>query len=593
MAIFDTTWYLNYGDGSTTGYYAVPQWAALHAYSAGSIVRQLAAPAVNSERIFACIIAGTSLAAEPTWVLTYGAKTAESAGPTWMEITGRAGVNGDTTNAGTWTASRVYVLGQLIYDSVTTAIQIITTAGTAKSGSPPSFSATAGVTTTDNTATWTSLGLAGGFAAWANPSARLATLLSNTFMIAGNICYVAKTHAETQASVYALISGTNGTAALPLKIICTDTTNAPPQSSDVTIGASVSTTGASALTLGGSLSPFYWYMYGLTLSAGSAANAATLSISQTNGGLVNTMFDNCTFKLNNTATTSRIAINGFTSGAGQSFADIRNCAFVFGNASQSAQIDPGVSVMQNCTFAATGTVPTTLFGFNGNQEANIVIRDCDISAVTGTLMALAGNGDIYFENCKFGSGVTLSSGTAASQMGTKLKIHNCDSGSTNYRYADIAFGGTIIQETTIVRTGSLATDNTTPISWNVTTNANPTFYTPFVSEEISVWNDTTGSTVTITLYLISNTTLNNNDFWAEAGYAGTSSFPLGLTVSNRMAILGTPAALTSDTSTWGGSTNKYKIVITCIPQNKGPLKVRFYAAKASATTYVDPYIYLS
>ena len=72
MSFADTAWYCNFGNGTSTGYTAVTAWAASTAVVAGALRRQLAAPAVNSERVFACIVAGTTGSTEPTWVLTRG-----------------------------------------------------------------------------------------------------------------------------------------------------------------------------------------------------------------------------------------------------------------------------------------------------------------------------------------------------------------------------------------------------------------------------------------------------------------------------------------------------------------------------------------
>src|SRR6202012_5873839 len=123
-----------------------------------------------------------------------------------------------------------------------------------------------------------------------------------------------------------------------------------------------------------------------------------------------------------------------------------------------------------------------------------------------------------------------------------------------YIYYYASGQGIVNQETTIVRTGSCATDGTTPISWNMTTNANSSFYYPFVSEEIAQWNDAAGASKTATVYLASNTSLNNNDIWMEIEYPSSSGAPLGATVNTRMTMLGTILPLTSDGSTWGGST---------------------------------------
>lgn len=87
-----TDWYVNYGNGSSTGYYAVAQWAASHAYNVGDIVRQLATPAVGSERCFRCTTAGTSGGSEPAWNLTNNSTTT-SGTATFTAVTGQATYN--------------------------------------------------------------------------------------------------------------------------------------------------------------------------------------------------------------------------------------------------------------------------------------------------------------------------------------------------------------------------------------------------------------------------------------------------------------------------------------------------------------------
>src|SRR5215472_7126366 len=102
----DAAWYLDFGNGTNTGYFSVTQWATGTVTAAGAAVRQLAAPTVCNERVFVCIVAGTTHATtEPTWVVTRGAKTTDNT-VTWMEMTGVAGLNGDTTNTPNWTQAK-------------------------------------------------------------------------------------------------------------------------------------------------------------------------------------------------------------------------------------------------------------------------------------------------------------------------------------------------------------------------------------------------------------------------------------------------------------------------------------------------------
>lgn len=88
------SWYIG-----STKWAAVTAWSALTAHSIGDLVRQNAAPAVGSERVFRCTTAGTSLASEPTWVLTAGSTTTETAGPVWTEVTGQSTYNWSAPHA--------------------------------------------------------------------------------------------------------------------------------------------------------------------------------------------------------------------------------------------------------------------------------------------------------------------------------------------------------------------------------------------------------------------------------------------------------------------------------------------------------------
>lgn len=602
MALKDTTWYLNFGDGATTGYYAVPVWPGTsQTVAAGAWCRQLTTPAVGSERCLVAVVGGTTSASvEPTWTVTRGAKNTDGS-VTWMECTGVPGPNGDLTNSNVWNdyKNTVVTQGAVIYDSVSGSLQAATTGGTAGNGATPSFSATAGTTTADNTVTWTSLGPTSNYTTpFKYPHARKQSAMATNWMAAGNQCFMASTSAETQASALAM-QHTPGTAAAPLKFYSVGTAHAPPTNADLTVGATVATTGNSALTVQG-----FWFDYGIVYSCGSGANAPALTIGSASGG-VNLGYnsDSCTYKSGGT-NTSNIVLGG--AGGANSF-DLRNPSFLFSaTGSQILSQSAYVGYVRNASFAATGSIPSTLFKITSNAAQNgsqLVVQDSDISQVTGTLCdfgsGAAGNqtGQLWVQNSKLGSGVTISTGTSSpgNALGGFVKLQNCDSGATNYRYLYGNYAATVQQETTIVRSGSLATDGVTPISWNMTSTANPTYWTPFFSEEIGQWNDTTGVAKTLTVFLNTATTLNNNDFWIEAEYLSDAASPKGSRVDSKMVLLGTPAALTSDGSSWGasGKANSYKCTVSFTPQMKGIVKLRLYLAKPSVTVYVDPWIYLS
>ena len=196
MAFADLTWYCSFGNGTSTGYFSVAQFAASTAYTAGQLVRQLTAPAVGSERVFVVIVAGTSASSEPTWVLTRGAKTT-SGTVTFQECTGQAALNGDAQNVASWAQVKTAgaTLGQIIKRASGASYQIVSTAGT-MGASEPAFSDTAGTTTTEGTTTWTSLGAVSNFTGGQAPHARLSNACASTWFAAGNTVYVGDNHAE-------------------------------------------------------------------------------------------------------------------------------------------------------------------------------------------------------------------------------------------------------------------------------------------------------------------------------------------------------------------------------------------------------------
>lgn len=85
-------WYCNFGNGTSTGYYAVAQFAVLTPYTVGQIIRQLAVPAVGSERCFRCTTLGTSGASESAWTLTKGSTTTQGTA-VFTEVTGNSTFN--------------------------------------------------------------------------------------------------------------------------------------------------------------------------------------------------------------------------------------------------------------------------------------------------------------------------------------------------------------------------------------------------------------------------------------------------------------------------------------------------------------------
>jgi len=540
-----TVWYANYGNGSSTGYFAVPVWATVTAYTVGAI-RRATSPTAANERTFICIVAGTSLASEPTWVNTAGAKTVEAAGPTWMECTGQPALNADLTNTPLSSANRsgAQVLGNLIQNNAGTFYFICTTAGTTGAGEP-SYTLTAGVTTADNTCTWTCLGAVGSFTtAWGAPFSRLGNALATGLarVPAGGYLLVSSAHAETVAASTTL---TNGTAnGAQTQVVCIANGGSIPPTS-ATTGATYTVTGANGITLSGTNIEFN----GVAFTSGTANPAFT--IASTAGGFVR--LRNCSVSCPSTA--GRIII-------GPGAVEWINTPVAFGNNAGSQ----GFGVSGNFTWRDTPSAlstttawPTNLFGAGGSGNGVVLCEGVDLSAFAGTNVIPAVTTYVQravFSHCKMPT-ITLISSVSPSINGYVVDLINSDTGGNTYNSQRLGLDCAQQVSTTAVMTGG-ASDGKTPFSWAFTAagTRNLSWSNSFEAMPIVVWNATTGANVTITLEgaYVGTALPYNDDFWFDVLYFGTASSTLSTRgTCTKATALTTNTQWSASSQLWGGS----------------------------------------
>lgn len=588
MAFANPVAYVNYGNGTNTGYYAITVWSTGATIAAGAYRRQTA-PAVNSERIFVCIVAGTTHATtEPTWTTTVGAKTTDNT-VTWQECTGQPGSNGDATNTPNSTAyrSRVIALGETIQDG--TNVFICSTAGTTGAGAP-SFNTTAGNTTVDNTATWTCIGtlaskVANGFGC---PLARLQTAVATSWSPAAgiNTIFVSSNHSETQSTAMAVSPA--AVSSTELLIISVTDTATPPTS--YASGASIATTGVSNITLAGGAIAYE----GLTFKAGSGSSTGTISITGgTNAGSFR--FKSCTIQTTNTSVSSTITLGASSAAPPLEFT---NCTFNFGATQHSIRVNSGRMLLNNLTLA--GSTPGTLFGSTTGGAPSVEFANSDLSAITGSLVTLSNSTDQWFlfRNCRLGVGVSMTTGTRTGPGIAVVEFVNCDTSAnnTNYRYAKATYtvsSQTTQTETTLIKSGG-SSDGTTPYSRKIVTNADCSTRFPYEMAPIYVWVNTTGAAITPAIAIVNDgATLTNADIWCEAEYLGSSSSPLGSIATDGLAnSLSTAANQPTDsTSTWTTTGMASPVKQTIGPaftnQKAGLVKLTVKIGKPSLTVYVD------
>ena len=168
---------------------------------------------------------------------------------------------------------------------------------------------------------------------------------------------------------------------------------------------------------------------------------------------------------------------------------------------------------------------------------------------------------------------------------------NADGSDTNYRYGSDEFAGTVDSETIITRTGGAKHDGT-QYSFKMESNANPEFAMPLETPEFVKWNDTVGSSITVTVKTtVATTALKDDEIWLEVQYLGVNGFPQGVTITDRMVLLGTPVDQTVSATDWDSSPaspQDQNLVVSFTPREKGYVHCRVMLAKPSTTVYVDP-----
>jgi hypothetical protein len=606
MAFYDSTWYANFGNGTSTGYYAVTVRPQNTAVAAGVLRRQFTAPAVGSERVFVCIVAGTTAnTTDATWVTTRGAKTTDGTA-TWQECTGAAAVNGDLTNTATWATAKATgtpTLGAIIKRNNGASYQICSTAGT-MGASEPSFSDTAGVTTNDGTSVWTSLGVVGSFTGGQAPHARLANACTSTWFAAGNTVYVADNHAESQATAVTISPA--GSLSTIARILCHDhTASYPPAAANLMSGATVSTTAGSVNTTFSPLGPAYVYGVAFKAGVGASSAASHIILTATAGGYV--YFDNCSFWLSNSAAANTSGLQlGSTSNSNIVF---NNTTVRFAVATNAVAPGYGKFLWQNTgsVLASGSSVPNFLFNF-GSTASNAIgfvnLEALDLSQLTGNICNYTTNTtvtDLAIKDCKLNAAMAVAQ---PGNTGMMTQIVRSDSGATAYLSSRYAYEGTETTETSITRVGGAVDPSGQAQTRKIVTTANTQWLRPFLGEPYAIWNTTTGATVTVTVYgtINAGAVPNNDDIWIEVAYLGSSATPVGTFVSSTKAsVLAANAAVASDGSSWngggsGGGWSPFKLTTTLSspqPGMSGYIDVRVRAAKASTTYYIDPKIELT
>jgi hypothetical protein len=499
-----------------------------------------------------------------------------------------------STNATEWVASTAYALGARVVPTraygVSAAKKYVfeaTTGGTSGTPTQPTWPTTPGGTVSDGTVTWTCREAT----SWANASRYLDYIMGTSQRAAaGDTIYLSHNHAETFNDSGAGTLTSPGTAASWCRVICANDGAEPPTA----LATSASITHSANVDFQFAGHCYYYGVEFVMASGGSSGNTFGLN-SSANWGL---KFEACKLTFGTSGASAVMAIGR---GGGTEIAQyllFENTKIQFNNVGQTIQVNANFTWKNTLSALAGSTFPTSLFTPTTSVKGTGIIDGVDLSAMGSgkNLVNIASNVQtkFYFMNCKLGSSVGITTGTIGNTGGVEVYLHNCDSANTNYRMQETRYTGTVTQETTIVRSSG-ASDGTTPLSWKMVSGSGAWYATPLPSPPIALWNDTTGSSKSVTIEIVHDnaTALKDDEIWLEVGYPGDSSTPQRYFASDRKSdILATAADQTSSSVTWTttglSSPNKQKLVATFTPQKKGTFTAVVMLAKASYTVYVDP-----
>lgn len=421
---------------------------------------------------------------------------------------------------------------------------------------------------------------------WALAKATVAGALSAA--AAGDTIWVSQVHAESTAST---ITWTGGALTTPTKIICGNDGAQPPTALATT--ATVTTTGASNIDLNSNL-----YVYGITFNVGTGTSGGSMDFGANAHSWI--YMEQCQFIIVNNFSASGFFVGNLAD------ADDRilwkNCNIKSANAGNTITqlARAGIFHWNGGSIVSGGTTPTVLV--TPVTGSNILIENVDFTNYGNGVNLTAAtktSANVTFRNCKMPaswSGALLNGTFGTTNLG-QVSGYNISTGSANYKLWTESVTGSVNDETTFVRSGG-ASDGTTPLSWKMVTTANTSYpYCVLDTPEFVLWNDTTGSSKTVTVEILrdSATNLKDNEIWIEVNYFSSASIIAGALVVDRVDVgTGTAADLPASSVTWTTSgmanPNKQKVAVTFTPNLVGFFMAKVKLAKASTTVYVDPYL---
>jgi hypothetical protein len=409
-----------------------------------------------------------------------------------------------------------------------------------------------------------------------------------------HLIYVDSAHAE------ALTSAATVTASQEMRIISVDRNGGatPPPLAGAVYGSQ-------------STSYYVWlgtssklYLYGIEFRNGTGA-AASIVVAPADGGHLEA--EDCTFNCTATSTTSYTLIGNVGNVNASSYARLIRPVFVANATGSCNLVFGGKGDCEGGSLSGSAWASTAFAPSAANTGDNWRITGFDFTALDASATIVGekdGSGISYYQliNCIFPASATIMGAQSAAKNKGSLTVEafNCASGDTHYAMFHGDAVGTTTVSATIYANDGASYDGTNRCSWKIVTTADCSYYTPYVSPWIEMYNADVATSITPYLEGLrdgSATVIQDDEVWAEFSRQGTIGYPLAVFSNDRMALLGTPANQTSTLAAgdWTGeagtySTFKLSAPSAFTPAEIGPLKARVIVGEPSLTIYVDPQV---
>jgi len=438
---------------------------------------------------------------------------------------------------------------------------------------------------------------AGAGTSWATAKKTLKAA-TDLITVDGDVVLVASTHSEPLSAQLNLIFAKNGS------VISSNTGTSLPEVGAVIGSQATNQTIVACTTLAAQVKAF---LYGITFQNGTNTSLQR-NLSMCEGTNVQAELEECTFILNGSSA-SALFIGPYANANNLAHVRTRNCTIKFGNAGHVAWPQTCRSEHVNLTIDPTGVSPTIFMKTQASCANRHTFDGCDFSLITGTLFQAAAGAstagpEFILRNCKVNASATLhgTGPTITNSSSGFLEAFNCYVGDVHYGYFhQNAYGKTEVVTDYVANDGAQTAG--VVVSYKITTTAVASFYWPYVGPWIPAKETDVGVSriATIEGLLVNDATvLQDDEVWGEFLYQGVSGHPQSTFVSDRMALLGTPADQTSSKtySDWTGSPtatdagdSTFKLSSgSFTPEEEGFVVARVIVGKPSTTVRFDPQV---